>query len=111
MAAARHPLRDRILARINRGEIASVAEIMLVASIPRQTANRWLREAKVKLGEMRMRMVAKIREQEERYLAGLPAHRKPTKAQMRKIAAKAVRDFNRAQSKRVAETADRDTRQ
>jgi hypothetical protein len=57
---------------------------------------------------MRLRQVAKLREQEERYLEGLPARRKPSKAVLRKIAAKALRDFNRAQQKSVAEAASRD---
>ena len=69
MAAPRHPLRDRILTRIRRGELASVREIMLVASIPSQTTNRWLREAGIDLAAMRMRLVAKMHTQEEQYLA------------------------------------------
>lgn len=99
MAAPRHPLRDRILARVQRGEIASVAEVMLVAAIPRQTANRWLREAGIKLDEMRLHAVAKMRAQEMRFLEGRPMARRPTKAQMRNSLTKAVERFNRANAK------------
>jgi hypothetical protein len=95
MAANRHPLRERILSRINRGELASVREIMLVASIPRQTANRWLREAGIELDVARQRMLAKMHEQEERYLAGLPPKRKPSKRFLRKIATKAKADWDK----------------
>lgn len=98
MAPARHPLRDRILIRIRRGEIASVREMMLVASIPRQTANRWLREAGIKLEDARMHMVAKMHEQEERYLAGRNGMKRPTAAQRRRDLLKSVRRFNEANS-------------
>lgn len=99
MAAPRHPLRDRILIRIRRGEIASVREIMLVASIPSQTANRWLREAGIKLDDARMRMVARMHEQEERYLAGRSGMKRPTAAQQRRHLLKSVRRFNEAMAK------------
>lgn len=100
MAARRHPLRDRILARIHRGEIASVREIMLVASIPRQTANRWLREAGIDLAEMRMRLVAKMHGQEEVYLASRSGVKRPTAAQQRRDLLKSVRRFNEANSRK-----------
>jgi hypothetical protein len=97
MAPARHPLRDRILFRIRRGEIASVREMMLVASIPRQTANRWLREADIDLDAARLVLVTKMHEQEERHLAGKPPRRKPSKRLLRKIADRALREFNARQ--------------
>lgn len=93
MAAPRHPLRDRILARIRRGDIASVQEIMLIATVPRQTANRWLREAGIDLALGRMRAVARMHEQEERYLAGLPSRRRPSKRKLRAIADRAHRQW------------------
>lgn len=99
MPGHRHPLRDRILLRIKRGELASVPEIMLVASIPRQTANRWLREARIKLGAARLHLVAKMREQEERYLAGLSPLHKPTKRQMRQEIERGIKRFNAANGK------------
>lgn len=99
MPGHRHPLRDRILLRIKRGELASVREMMLVASIPRQTANRWLREGKIKLDAARMHLVAKMREQEERYLAGLSPLHKPTKKQMRREIERGIKRFNAANGK------------
>jgi hypothetical protein len=95
MAAPRHPLRDRILHRIRRGDLASVREIMLVASVPRQTANRWLRESGIDLANARLRHVARMREQEERHLAGLPPRRRPSKKYLRKIADQAKRDWDK----------------
>lgn len=101
MAARRHPLRDRILARIRRGDLASVREIMLVASIPRQTANRWLREAGIDLTVARMRRVAQMHEQEELYLAARSGMRKPTAAERRRQLLQSVKRFNAANSKTV----------
>lgn len=97
MAARRHPLRDRILTRIKRGEIASVHEIMLVASIPRQTANRWLREEQIDLARMRLRHVTRMHEQEERHLAGLPPRRKPSKRFLKKVADNAKAEWDAKQ--------------
>ncbi|WGR74329.1 MULTISPECIES: hypothetical protein [unclassified Bradyrhizobium] len=99
MVAARHPLRDRIIARVRRGEIANVREMMLVASIPRQTANRWLREAGIDLSEMRLRLIAKMHTQEELYLAGRSGMKRPTAAQQRRDLLKSVRRFNAANAK------------
>lgn len=94
MSRARHPLRDRILSRVSRGDFATVKEIMLVASLPRATVCRWLREAGVDLPTVRMRRLAKLHEIEERYLAGLPAKRKPTKALLHWIADRAKRKWD-----------------
>ncbi|MCK1445414.1 hypothetical protein IVB43_23805 [Bradyrhizobium sp. 48] len=73
-------------------------EIMLVASIPRQTANRWLRQAGIKLGDARLRLVTKMHEQEERYLAGLPERRRPSKKRLRAIADQAKREWDERQA-------------
>lgn len=99
MAAPRHPLRDRLLTRIRLGELASVREIMLVASIPRQTANRWLREAGIDLKVVRLRRIAEMHEQEELYLAARSGMKRPTAAQRRRDTLKAVRRFNAANGK------------
>jgi hypothetical protein len=100
MAARRHPLRDRILARIRRGDLASVREIMLVASIPRQTANRWLREEKIDLPAMRMRHVAKLHRVEEEYLAARSGQPRPSQQQRWREMQRAVRRFNEANAKK-----------
>lgn len=111
MAASRHPLRDRIIGRCRRGEFASVREIVVVASVPRQTISRWLREAEVDLEQMRMQHLAKLHEQEERYLAGLPPKQRPTKKLLRWIANKAKREWDQrhaAEQESLSEAADRD---
>ena len=100
MAARRHPLRDRILTRIRRGDLASVREIMLVASIPRQTANRWLREEKIDLAAMRMRHVAKLHRIEEEYLAARSGRPKASQQERWREMQKAVRRFNEANAKK-----------
>jgi hypothetical protein len=99
MTARRHPLRDRILSRIRRGELASVREIMLVASIPRQTANRWLREAAIDLGVMRLRHLAKLHRQEEEYLETRSGQPMRTRRQRWIETQRAVRRFNEANAK------------
>jgi len=104
MSRRRHPLRDRILTRIARGELASVREIMLVASIPRQTANRWLREGEIDLAMSRLRLVAKMHEQEELYLASRSGMKRPTAAQQRRDLAKSVRRFNAANAAKAIES-------
>ena len=69
-------------------------EIEVVTSVPRQTIARWLREDELDLGKLRMRRLAKLHEQEERYLAGLPPKRKPSKRLLRWLAAKAKRQWD-----------------
>lgn len=99
MPAPRHPLRRRIMTRIHRGDFASVMEIMLVASVPRQTANRWLREAGIDRAAMRMRQVARMHQIEEEYLAGLSGAPRKTARQRWIETSKAVRKFNEANAK------------
>lgn len=74
-------------------------EIMLVASITRQTACRWLREAEIDLVAARLRRIAKMHGQEELWLAGRSGMRKPTAAQQRRDTLRSVRRFNAANSK------------
>jgi hypothetical protein len=95
MPAKRHPLRSRTLAGIKSGRFATVSEIMMVASIPRQTANRWLREAGIKLADARLRRLAKMRSQEERYLEGLPPLRRPSKPVQHQAADRAKAKWDR----------------
>lgn len=99
MPARRHPLRDRIITRIRRGELATVREIMLVASLPRQTVNRWLREEGIDLEAMRLRHVAKLHTIEEQYLASRSGQRRPTRRQQWLETQRAVRRFNEANAK------------
>jgi hypothetical protein len=109
MSRGPHPLRDRVMLRVSRGDFATVREIMVVASLPRATVCRWLREARIDLGTVRMRRLAKLHDIEERYLAGLPAKRKPTKALLHWIADRAKRKWdarNAAQPESVSTPAD-----
>jgi len=94
MPTPKHPLRDRIIGRVRRGEYASVREIMIVATVSRPTVMRWLEDAGIDLDAMRMRAINKMHEREERYLAGLPPKRKPTKALLHWLAARAKRQWD-----------------
>lgn len=108
MPGRRHPLRDYLTARIRHGEFASVREIMIVGSLPRQTVNRWLREASVDLAKARMRHIAVMHRQAEDRLAGKPDKR-PSKRELRRGLERSIRRFNRingAHSKIPDEAAD-----
>jgi hypothetical protein len=111
MAAPRHPLRNRVMIGIKRGEFATVKEIMLVGSLPRQTVCRWLREARIDLAEMRLRHVAKLHNREERYLAGLPPKKRPSKRLLHWIAgrAKSQWDLRHAEQEGVQAPGGRDS--
>jgi hypothetical protein len=98
MAPRRHPLRNRIITRIRRGDFASVNEIMLVGTLPRQTVNRWLREEKIDLAAMRLRHLAKLHRQEEEYLDTRSGNPRPTQRQRWLETQRAVRKFNEAQA-------------
>jgi hypothetical protein len=94
MAARRHPLRNRLLLRVRRGDFATVKEIMLVGSLPRQTVCRWLREARIDLAQMRLKQIVKMHEREERFLAGLPAKKRPSKKLLHWIAGRAKKQWD-----------------
>lgn len=72
-----------------------MAEIVVVTSLPRQTVSRWLREEGIDLPAERMKRLAKMHEQEERHLAGLPPRRRPSKRFLRKVANRAKRQWDK----------------
>jgi hypothetical protein len=109
MAPPRHPMRDWIESMYRRGDLTSPAEGAFIATVPRQTVARWIREAGIDIRETRKQYLARNQRRALRYVAGKPPRNKPSKRYLRRIAAKALRDFNRAQSKRVAETTGRDS--
>jgi hypothetical protein len=80
----------------------------MVATVPRQTVARWIREAGIDIRATRLQYLARAQRRAQRYVDGKPPRGKPSKRYLRRIAAKALRDFNRAQQKRVAETAGGD---
>lgn len=96
MAQARHPLRAHILTLFRRGEIVSIHEAVLIAGVSRQSIHKWLVADGINIEARRLAYVAKLRTNAERYLEGMPALRRPTKAQMRKQLAKAMKRFNAA---------------
>ncbi len=108
MARARHPLRDWVVGMFRNGTLTSPAEGAIVATVPRQTVGRWIREAGIDVKAARLQFLARSQRRAQRYVEGKPPRGKPSKRYLRRLAAKALRDFNRAQSKRVAETAGRD---
>lgn len=99
MAPPRHPLRNWIVSMFRRGELASPAEGAIVASVPRQTVARWIREAGIDVKVKRLQYLARCQIKGERYVAGMPPTRKPSKAEMRRDLAKAMRRFNAANAK------------
>lgn len=74
-------------------------EIMLVATVPGQTVNRWLREEKIDLAAMRLRHLAKLHRVEEEYLESRSGQPRPTQQQRWRETKRAVRRFNAANAK------------
>lgn len=96
MAPARHPLRSWVVTMFQRGDLVSPAEGALIATVPRQTVARWLREADIDVKATRLRYLARCQRKAQQYAEGKPMMRRPSKAQMRKMADEAVRRFNAA---------------
>lgn len=108
MARARHELRDWVIGMFKAGTLTSPAEGALIASVPRQTVARWIREARIDIRETRKEYLARNQRRAQRYLDGKPPRGKPSKRFLRRMADKALRDWNRAlKQKRVAEAHDR----
>lgn len=108
MAAPRHPLRSLIVEMFRRGDLVSVHEAVLICDASRQAVTKWVKAEGIDIDARRLAKLAKLRTLAERRLDGLPAARKPSKAYLRRVAAKALKDFNRAQHKGMAEAAGRD---
>lgn len=96
MAPSRHPLRQWIVGMFQRGDLVSPAEGAIVASVPRQTVARWIREAGIDIHATRQHYLARNQLKAQHYAAGLPPTHKPSKAEMRRDLAKAMRRFNAA---------------
>lgn len=71
----------------------------MIASVPRQTVARWMREERIDVPAARLRYLARCQLKAERYAAGLPPVTKPSKAQMRRDLANAMRRFNAANAR------------
>lgn len=99
MAARRHPLRSYIIALFRRGDLVSVHEAMLICDASRQAISKWIKAERINIEAHRLQHLAKLRTAAQRQLDGLPALRRPTKAQMRASLEKAVERFNHANAK------------
>jgi hypothetical protein len=93
------------------GTLTSAAEGAMIATVPRQTVARWIREAGIDIAAARRQYLARVQKRAQRYVDGKPPRGKPSKRYLRRMADRALREFNRAQSKRVAEAAGRDPHQ
>lgn len=111
MSRSRHPLRKWVEAMYRRGELTSASEGAAIASVPRQTIARWLREAEIDIHATRRRYIARNQLRAQRYLDGKPPAKRPSKKFLRRVAARALKDWNRAlKQKTVSETGSGDTR-
>ena len=90
------------------GALVAPSEGALIASVPRQTVSRWIREAGIDVEQTRKQYLARNQLRAQRYLEGKPPRGKPSKRFLRRIAARALKEFNRAQSQRVAPHPGRD---
>lgn len=110
MARARHPLRDWVIGMFRSGALTTPSEGAMIATVPRQTVSRWIREAEIDIAATRQEWLARNQRRAQRYVDGKPPRGKPSKRYLRRVAAKALKDWNRAlKQKRVAETDDRST--
>lgn len=80
-----------------------MAEGAFVATVPRQTVGRWVREAGIDVQAARERYLARSQLKAARHEAGLQPARKPTKAEMRRDLAKAVGRFNAANARKPSQ--------
>lgn len=94
MAARRHTLRSHIITLFKRGEIASTREAVLICDASRQAVSKWLRAAGIDIEASRLAYVARHRRRAQLIAEGKPPSRKPTKAELRRTADKAIRDWN-----------------
>jgi hypothetical protein len=109
MAPQRHPMREWVVSMYRRGDLTSPSEGAFIATVPRQTVARWIREARIDVRDTRKQYLARNQRRAQRYVDGKPPRGKPSKKYLRRVAAKALRDWNRAlEQKRVAERAGGD---
>lgn len=101
MAPRRHPLRNWIIGMYRSGVLATVQEGAVVASVPRQTVARWLREAKVNMGLARGSFIGRQHARAQRYLEGLPARRPPTKRQSRLVLVGKMESWDETKTKHI----------
>jgi hypothetical protein len=96
MAPPRHPLRSYIISLFARGELVSVHEATLICDASRQAISKWLKADGIDVDARRLAFIAKRRTAAQRHLDGIGPSRRPTKAQMRRDLAQAMRRFNEA---------------
>lgn len=99
MAAARHPLRSYIVGLFRHGDLVSVAEAVMICGASAQAVRKWTKTEGINIEVRRLARIAKFTTNAQRYVDGLSPHRRPSKAQMRKDADKALRDWNAANAK------------
>jgi len=81
---------------LQRGEVVTTAEAALVAGVGRATVHRWVKQAGINLKQARLRHVSRLHDRVQRQVEGKPMRQRMSKAAMRRMAEKAMRDFNRA---------------
>jgi hypothetical protein len=101
MAPARHPLRSYVIDLFRRGELVSIAEAVLICGASRQAVTKWIRAEGINIEARRMGRIAKYTTNAQRHLDGLAPLRRPSKAQMRRDLAKAMRKWNEANTKHL----------
>lgn len=84
-----------------KGELTSPSEGALIATVPRQTVARWVREAGIDVRATRLRFLARNQRRAQRYVDGKPPARRPSKAEMRRDLEESMRRFNAANTKQA----------
>lgn len=104
MAPARHPLRSYVIALIRHGDLVSVAEAVTISGASAQAVRKWIKAEGLDIQVRRGARIATYTTNAQRYLDGLPPLRKPTKAEMRRELAKAMRRFNAANAAKTLQS-------
>lgn len=91
MPAHRHPLRYHVMTLFRRGEMVSIAEAVLISGVSRQTIGRWLRVQNIDIKTARLHYIARQRSRAQLIAEGKPQRRRPTKIEMRKEIAAAMK--------------------
>jgi hypothetical protein len=76
-----------------RGVLRTIREGMMVATVPRQTIARWLREAGIDIATARDAFIAKEHDRAERIRQDKPRGRRPNKQQQRAIASRKTSEW------------------
>lgn len=90
-------LRDRVLIRYRRGELATLEEGALIAGVTRRRVLAWLHEAGIDWRAARLHFIARARTRDIEASEGKRARRRPTKTEMHRACDDAKAEWDKRQ--------------